>query len=984
MIGKGLWLKPFVGRGPCKVLLATILWRTVGHMTSVRYAYFLIDTHSPPEPSSADILAARLRLLISTTLSSLRLSTSDNGDLVPVKWSFRLFDSRVGHQIGRKQSTLPTISSLSAESLNELSVAVTQAFPKTSSTTAGKSTSTTSSTLKKLPELTPKLKRRPSPKFEVSTSQNSSFFENVAIAVSLAHGDIMQAATPLSEHDGDQTTANKNPQEPRNSARSRKHESLLFIVSPYPETFHELMRAIEKPEEQLQSLTKPPLGRPAALLYSKMKLKPILESLSKPSQQIKRGDTSCQTIWLDTKSWVILPPSQLASSDAELMLSFFGPWHRLKASDETNDYESERSQTLEMASENGLAVVSSCAVSSLALASWPSCAVKQISTLLTAGWAPKAPAELLVDGNTLNLTLDMASASVTEDAAALLESISQLVVACKLPYVDVLRCAWSHMWLASSSNWQSLLQQLSDSSQALLLLPSKKGFKKVFFLVPISEHLAQIVEIDLRNTMQSFLTSSDQVSSNLLAFPSLTQAPSTFLKRADSRHQASLPRQSSVEVATQLLSASHHLDELNESPTIGDLVLQLEDDANTSQHAEGHLKGSIHSPPASRPTLSRSSGITLAEDSNQGIVIGSMNDTLTRFDPESPERLAAVFALYFTDLYTRILHSLSVFEFPHLVPTHADGIMELLNSLPAVELVWKPQHVYLNCNDHRSLERALSQSFEDIYQACTHIPYAYSVLASVLESKFLVAETLLSAKYLGETVQLAVEVSSCDSQVPESALLSAEKKLIEHRMQVFLRLAAWKYHSKSTVGETKGSKKLEMDASNRKQLFSLLESIAFLYSTKAETEAFREYFEALSSTSGIPNTMRWLKKRLGVEDGASFLPSLTLENSNDSHSAERNAHATTVAQDVFTSSFLDSLLESTSLTSSETIPIDGRNSPSSAFALLIAQPTLQTQPNLETRLPQDDELEPRKRSSKRSAEEAIAPINSKRSIATEL
>lgn len=956
-------------------------------MASVRYAYFLIDTHTPPGPSSADILAARLRLLISTTLSSLRLSTWETGDLVPVKWSFRLFDSRVGHQIGRKQSTPPTISSLSAESLSELSTALTQAFSRHSASNTLKSTSTTStgaSALKKLPELAPKLKKRPSPKFEVLTSQNSSFFENVAIAVSMAHGDIIQAATPLSEHDGDQLTSSKNSQEPRAAGRGRKHESLLFIVSPFPETFQELMRAIEKPEDQLQSLTKPPLGRPAAILYSKMKLKPILESLSKPSQQIKRDDVSCQTLWLDTKSWVILPRSQLASSDAELMLSFFGSWHRMKALEEPSEVESERSQTLELATENGLAVVSSSAVSSLTLAAWPSQATKQISILLATGWAPKCPSELLVDGNTLDLTLDMVSGSLTEDAATLLESISQLVVACKMPSVEVLRCSWTRMWLASSKNWQSLLLQLSETSQALLLVPRTKSSVKVFFLAPISEHLAQIVEIDMANTMRVFLSSSDQSSSNLLPLPSLTQAPSTFLKRADSRYQASLPRQSSIEVATQLLSACHHLeDPIESASTSSGLILQLEEDIDPAQRSDGHAGGPLSSPQASRLALSRSTGITLGDDGLHGIVIGNGAETSAGFDPETPERLAAVLSLYFTDLYARILHSLSVFEFPHLVPSHPPELMDLLSGLPEDELEWKPQHVYLTYHDPRSLEHALSQSFAALDQILAPIPYAGSTLASLLQSKFLLSESLLRTKYLGELVQLGVEVSACDSQVPESALLSAERKLIEHRMQVILRIAAWRYHSKSTNGGSTAPKKLEMDAPNRKQLFSLLESIAFLYSTKAETEAFREYFEALSSASGMPNTMRWLKKRLGVEDGASFLPSLTLEASNDSFSSER--FPATTQEGITSSSFLDSLLESTSLvaSSSETINLEGFSSPASAFALMIAQPPQPQQPQVPT-FDSDDELEPRKKNSKRAAEEAIAPINPKRTIATQL
>lgn len=924
-------------------------------MSTLRYAHFLIDTHVPHGLSDVDILAARIRLLVSNTLSALRVSVSENKEVTPIKWSFKLFDSRIGHQIGQKQTALPTVSPLSEESLSELSTALTQELarsaPSSLQKSASSSSKTASATLKKLSDLTNRSKRRPTPKSDVATSQHTSFFENIALAVSMAYLDVFQSASHLDDHEGDAGKTSKNSLDSRSNRRSRKHECLVFVVSPYPTTLHDLMRSIERPEDQLQSLSKPPLDKAAALLYSKVKLKPILDSISKPAQQVKRGDIACQTVWLDTKSWNSVHPSQLASSEVEQFNSYFGSWHRTSLAESSSAMEISSKQTLEWAFEVGLAVASSCALSSLYLAHWPSQPLKQALNLLSSGWTSNQQLQLRIENQIIDIVLEPLSLSADSSVG---DFGMKLEVSCQISSTEVLDASWTKSWLVTSNKWNSLLDQLMDSSKALLLSSGsnraiESNSTRYFLLVPASDEIAHLLEIDWTRTLQTYLASETSESPPL---PSLSQAPSTFLKRADSRLLASLPRQSSIEVMTQLMSATHYLEDAEASK-----------DAVSLENRPALVFAD--EPEAMHLNASQSSQFSSGALGDDFRVSGRFNEPQAALNPETPELLVSALTLYLTDVYALFMHSISIFEHPHLLLGHSPETLNITKLLPGTDFAWTPQHLYLASNDQRSLEPSLFRCLDALYASCAHLPSSSAILTSVLTSKFIVPEASLRAKYLGDAIELPSEVTACDSQLDHSSLLTAEKKLIEHRIQVVLRLASWFYSTSSRIQTQHTQKKLEVETSTRKELFSLLESIAFLYSSKAELESFRDYFEGISTRMGrwnAPHTANWLKKRLGIDD--------SLEASNNIPSAETPTTEVEISLNNGPN-FLNSLLESTVIVQPNEVS-EGRKSPASAFALLIGSaPKSQL---AITQVTEEDDLEPRKRVSKRSAEDELSPL----------
>lgn len=963
-------------------------------MTSIRYAHFLIDTNVPSSLSDTEVLVARLRLLVSTTLASLRIITSEGGDVSPVKWSFRLFDSRIGHQIVRNQATLPTISTLTSEALTALSTALTQAFSRYSSSSQAKYTSNTTkptpSSQKKTLEALTRSGKRPSTKSEIVASQHTSYFENVAISVSKAFNDINQSATSLNEHDMDSLSTSKNLTESRMVGRGRKHESLLFILSAYPNTLEELLRSIEKPEDQLQSLSKPPLDRPAALLYGKVKLKPLLDSISKPALQTLRDDLSTQTIWMDTRSWVLTPASLLAAGEVEQMNSFFGAWHRAKASEDMSSMEIERSQTAEWALECGVSVISATAFSSLALTYWPSNVIKQASNL-QARPIPKTRAFLFHGDAMIQLTMELIASSPSITSSSSVDHLNELEfdISCKIPIEETLRTSWSRTWLVTCENWHSTLQLLTRDSEALLLVSNSKAEPKLYLLAPVSPNLATILEIDIRRTVENFISAGSETVTSPSLLPPLSQNPSTFLKRADFRAQSSLPRRSAIEVMTQLIGASTHTIPFEESEMLSPskvtpktasslppLVFEDDEELTTSSPIQPTASKILSSPQASRGGV-----VIIDSDGIQGITLSSLDD----FDPENPEILASTLGLYLSDLYARFLHSLPISTVSHLLPSHLTQGFESQSSLPELDIDWSPSQLFAPSNSPSSLENSIFRSLENLLNVCTSVSFGASTLASVIESKFLIHDDVLRLKYLGEEVNLPAEVSVCDSQLEKDSILTSEKKLIEYRLQVALRFFIWHCTqfsvSKSATKEggiASSSKKTEIGSSSRKQLFSLLETVAFLYSTKAEMEAFRSYFGALTARMdswGAPNTIRWLQKRLDVGDETNSSASSSTWLLDRVHS---DSNIKPKEEDISSSTFLETLLEATGISIMEP---SGRASPASAFALLIENST----PKIPTgAIALDDELEPRKRSSKRSAEDEIGPESAKRATPSTL
>lgn len=830
------------------------------------------------------------------------------------------------------------------------------------------------------------------------------------------------------------------------------------------------MRAIEKPEDEIRARTHSRLAGAAALLYAKVRLKTLLESLVEPF----KGASNATLRWVDTREWIFTSSNNIVSG------SFFGKWHRLEESNTTintqnqssqsrgydtralGDVEKEKKEAQNCvknafvdgpAAEIGLHIIPANLMCFKMMTLWPQHAINHIlsskptpstststSIALSNGVYNTRKALAIEESKEKDITI-----SIGEERAELafypigpkplhtLSKSSHLKSSFYLSSSEICKMQWKCCWMVKTRSksknettkfWRDFLLFLHTESKAIIVKQTKGN--RFFVISPYTRTKAHMLEMDWKASVLQYIRSSASTSLAMSASDPLLQSQrdiecKQLEKEAedakhieDARFDFGLPKASILDFAASVTGfsagsvKSDDVFKYDESSALSSPTLQSKGKTPTKTSARPLelifaddpppviFRGfGANSPPPPSPHASLGASSRSAFDTHRSLLFppdfsnpgtntsataggfGNHSREDFHFSPESPDQFREAASLYLGNIYSVFLHGISLFNVPVVMDRNLPSIIALLQAMPPLpEIQWKPHNIFYSSNGTSSaltLEYELFSSIATLETGCEHISFAKKEISSIVEKKLLVPESTLRAKYLGEEVSLDSILTLCEAEAEPTTLLTQERKLIEYRMQVALKLIAWhwtqsNFHSSSTkkgASKSNGKQQIEMKISLRNEFFALLETVAFLFATGGGIDLFREYFDQLETRIiewKAPITAAWLRKKLGLpasprapkssplgnsgnaigdmlqikprvvsptmaSSSSPFLPSNGLSMSSTNHNS---------VPPLANSGFMDNLMESTSSLRLEMpIPITASKSAGSALAMLL-------------------------------------------------
>lgn len=913
-------------------------------MASIRYACFLIDTNQVDSAKGCELRAGRLQLLVSSILSSLRDLPSDSGERIPLKWTFRLFDSAYSDSDPMQHESMSTMRYLTAASLIDLSTAMKQALGTSDDSAAHtptKATASAQSNLNSKSSTSPiPRKRRSSANFGDSSTSFASYFENWSVALSAFLKDLNDLSYTFEDREGEVITTSKSAGENRPSSRHRRSETLVYLVSACPQTLTELMRSIERPHEFLKNQANPLLDPRGALLYAGRKLKSLFGPHLKSFRPSTPTDRNNRCTWIDTREWVINTthePSTNTISD------YFGQWDRFGKASELKEDLQGRNYMAEIMREYGIGIFSASSAQSMSHLVHPQYFARLIYVHPFSSTSTQTDrVTFQLQDHKFELLLELLfGPSYPLDDSSSYESILTV------PIQEYLENHWSRSWIAtptttSSSKWKFLLSKLSLSSTSLVL--AKSTSTSLLLLTPLSNSVAMLSELDWTQSTFDRLSlpslSSSYNHDSISASQNSAHDSTEAIERAERRVHADIPLRSVFEV----LSALGRSKSANSTSSGSDPVkahngqresavirsLMFSEDPRPNGGGVSRLLVTPEAVRAVRPSHLVDSPPPVAFDmSNYGLDVGDESDSQS--DALEEEELQAALCVYFTEFYAQYLHGRSTFKSQRYTSPPSLEVRAFVNSLPLPDETWSPSQLYISPRAPDSLEMRLHMNLAKLESSdAMHNVRWRQTLIKFVEEHILLSESKLRAKYVsgnfGESNSSSINeiLTFMDDEIEEAERTSDLKKLTEHRIQLLLSFECWRWQRRvnaeiGTSIESQSTRKLELPPKTRTKISSLLTNIAFLFSSAVDVEFFKKYLEGLMEILDLeqeaPNFKKWLEKRFALEAATSLaLPAVA--------SASSLQDPSPIASLPENAAFLARLIESTS-----TIKLEAANKP---------------------------------------------------------
>jgi hypothetical protein len=323
------------------------------------------------------------------------------------------------------------------------------------------------------------------------------------------------------------------------------------------------------------------------------------------------------------------------------------------------------------------------------------------------------------------------------------------------------------------------------------------------------------------------------------------------------------------------------------------LSLVFADDARNPElfNSKSFVDPTNSSKDANQITLDQSTGST-ANPAMEAILAGAEADSVS-----------SALRLYLTDLYATYLCGTSSLS----AQSTDEMLLSIYRCFPALGVYQSPMLPQPSPCSSSSIEFGLLAKLSLLSEILARHG-RQTELVAMIETLLLFGPQTLREKYLrllendgsGKETQAGAngnlenrsDVPSSSLDVPnvinpfEPSGPTNVGKLTEYRIQTLLHFFVWRFTSSfpllmpqnvlergsgdeaSDLGKMRGTRKLEMDQTNRKTILALLENIGFLLSSLSDSDTFKEYVNDLIRMVmyDTPNMALWIKNKLGLNE----------------------------------------------------------------------------------------------------------------------
>lgn len=689
------------------------------------------------------------------------------------------------------------------------------------------------------------------------------YLENISNAVKTTLSETSELAVSIEGRDGALTPRNlRLSTDLRSSQSVKRTQTLVFLMSACPMTIKDLMRSIERPDQEIKSIADPLLDTRAAALYAKLKANPVVESFAGKFKSLILSDTSQRLVWIDTypllKSALLSAPSSEGQEAPALMHLMFGSWDRSEESVESVQGVEGLTQMAEWLKAYCVPLLPLTTLVTLAHSLLPPDLIAHLCiaqfTQRNQKVGPRTM-KMLVGETSFRVALDTASTP----SASLKLPAKSITSIFSFPAADINNVSWTRLWIATlldeeqnGEGWRATLAQLRTSSSALAFSPPPPSAHLLFVLLPMTYKHAYILQLapPTPNTALAAPCSIDTASGESLHAP--MPASQSFMPSRSTRAfvdaLSHLHRAEETKFLTKLRTLHDSDDESDSAP-----VVWVEDLPSTTSSSKSISpnKSAPNVPPSTRTT------------SESGSPRSAMSAA-------SKETLQAGLAIYFSDLYCRYLQYKRLPEDSPLLATTSQDAKTLWNELPKPTLpLWNvASSLHLRVSSQSSLEASLYRELNQLLVSSISPDWSHS-LAAVLEKRVLLDEGTLRKKYLAESVDLdpVLDFPGCFSASPTS-------KECEFRIQIVLGFVSCKWAASKVEGVApakrnpkRRSPEYELPLVQRRRICNLLETVGFLMSSSIGVGEFRQYVNDLLELflPGSVATAAFVRRRLGFD-----------------------------------------------------------------------------------------------------------------------